>query len=94
MVLNNRIRGRARAGVYVDVFVNRFGLGTPDNNELVLNHFDSFEPSLADIFVGDGVLNTRIFGTGTIEGHGLGTIIVPLPPRKIEDDDAERSKAR
>jgi hypothetical protein len=44
----------------------------------VLNHFDDFEPSLADVFVDDGVMNTLIVGPGTIDDHGAGTVIVPL----------------
>jgi len=36
--------------------------GIPDNNALVLNRFDDFEASVADIFVGDLVMNTRMSG--------------------------------
>jgi hypothetical protein len=75
VVLNNRIRGRARAALSVDVFKG----GIPDNNALVLNRFDDFEASVADVFVGDLVTNTRIVGPGTIEDHGIGTIIEPVP---------------
>jgi hypothetical protein len=83
VVLNNRIRGRARAGLSVEFFKG----GTPDNNALVLNRFDDFEASVADVFVGAGVMNTRIVGPGTIEDHGVGTIIVPLPPSRDEVRD-------
>jgi hypothetical protein len=80
VVLNNRIRGRARAGVYVDVFVHaKFGGGTPDDNALVLNGFDDFEASVADIFVGNLVTNTRVVGQGTIEDHGVGTVVERVP---------------
>lgn len=75
VVLNNRIRGRARAALYLDVFRG----GIPDNNALVLNRFDDFEASVADIFVGDLVTNTRIVGQGTIEDHGVGTIVERVP---------------
>jgi hypothetical protein len=75
VVLNNRIRGRARAALSVDVFKG----GIPDNNALVLNRFDDFEASVADVFVGDLVTNTRIVGPGTIEDHGIGTVIEPVP---------------
>ena len=75
VVLNNRIRGRARAALSVDVFKG----GIPDNNALVLNRFDDFEASVADVFVGDLVTNTRIVGPGTIEDHGVGTVIEPVP---------------
>ena len=75
VVLNNRIRGRARAALSVDVFKG----GIPDNNALVLNRFDDFEASVADVFVGDLVMNTRIVGPGTIEDHGVGTVVEPVP---------------
>ena len=44
----------------------------------LLNRFDDFEPSVADVFVADGVMNTLIVGPGTVEDHGIGTVIVPL----------------
>ena len=75
VVLNNRIRGRARAALSVDVFRG----GIPDSNALVLNRFDDFEASVADVFVGDLVTNTRIVGPGTIEDHGIGTVIELVP---------------
>jgi hypothetical protein len=75
VALNNRIRGRARAALSVDVFKG----GIPDNSALVLNRFDDFEASVAAVFVGDLVTNTRIVGRGTIEDHGIGTIIEPVP---------------
>jgi hypothetical protein len=75
VVLNNRIRGRARAALSVDVFRG----GVPANNALVINRFDDFEASLADVFVDIGVINTRIVGPGTIEDHGVGTVIEPVP---------------
>jgi hypothetical protein len=75
VALNNRIRGRATAALSVDAFKG----GIPDSNALVLNRFDDFEASVADIFVGDLVMNTRIVGPGTIEDHGVGTIVEPVP---------------
>jgi hypothetical protein len=75
VVLNNRIRGRARTALSVDVFKG----GIPDSNALVLNRFDDFEASVADIFAGDLVANTRIVGPGTIEDLGIGTVIEPVP---------------
>ena len=77
VVMNNRIRGRARAALTVKVFGNP--PGTPANNAFVLNRFDDFEASVADVFVGDGVMNTLIVGQGTVDDHGTGTVIVPLP---------------
>jgi hypothetical protein len=75
VVANNRIRGRARAALAVDAFRG----GIPGNNEFVLNRFDDFEASVADILVGVGVMNTRVMGEGTVDDHGIGTVIVPLP---------------
>jgi hypothetical protein len=75
VVLNNRIRGRARAGLSVDGFQG----GVPANNAFILNRFDGFEASRADVFVGVGVTNTLIVGEGSVEDHGTGTIIVPIP---------------
>src|SRR6267378_3114140 len=74
-VANNRIRGRARAALAVDPFRG----GIPGNNEFVLNRFDDFEASVADILVGVGVTNTRVMGQGTVDDHGIGTVIEPLP---------------
>lgn len=73
VVLNNRIRGRARAALDVHVFRG----GIPGNNAFVLNRFDDFEPSLADVFVGVGVTNTVVVEPGTVEDLGIGTVIVP-----------------
>jgi hypothetical protein len=75
VVLNNRIRGRARAALSADVFKG----GTPDNSALIINRFDDFQASVADMFVGNLVTNTRIFGPGTVEDNGIGTVIVRLP---------------
>jgi len=75
VVLNNRIRGRARGAISVDVFKG----GVPANNALVINRFHDFEASVADVFVGDLIMNTRIVGPGTIEDHGVGTVIEPVP---------------
>jgi len=75
VVENNRIRGRARAALSVDVFME----GIPANTSLILNDLTGFESSLADVFVDDGVMNTLIVGNGTVEDHGIGTEIVRVP---------------
>lgn len=75
VALNNRIRGRARAALSVDAFKG----GIPDSNALVLNRFDDFEASVADIYVDNLVTLTHIVGPGTIEDHGVGTVIEPVP---------------
>jgi hypothetical protein len=85
-VTNNRIRGRARAALSVEVFRG----GTPSHNALVLNRFDDFEPAIVDIFVGPGVLNTRIFGQGTLDDQGTDTAIVQPPSRDGHEDGTER----
>jgi hypothetical protein len=81
VVENNRIRGHARAAVAVDVFNG----GIPRTNAFVLNRFDDFEASVADVFVGPGVTSTLIAGRQrSVEDHGIGTVIVPLP---LKGDD-------
>jgi hypothetical protein len=87
VVLGNRIRGRARAALSIPVFpLPPQAPAVPTNNAFVLNRFDDFEPSVADISVGAGAMNTLIVGRrGTVEDHGVGTIIVPLPPKGDHD---------
>ena len=76
VVVNNRIRGRARAALSVAVQ----GMGIPDGNAFVLNDLEGFKPSLADIFVAAGVTNTLVVGRkGTVEDRGVGTVVVPMP---------------
>jgi hypothetical protein len=80
VVQDNRIRGRGNAALAADNWQGAGPqVGTPANNAFVLNRLDHFEASTADIFVDDGVLNTLIVGRGSVEDHGVGTIIVPLP---------------
>ena len=75
-VLNNRIRGRARAALAV---LDQNG-GIPGNNSFVANDLDGFQSSLADIFVDAGVTNTVVIGRqASVEDHGSGTMIVPIP---------------
>jgi len=73
LVTHNKIRGRARAALAVNVFNG----GVPSNNAFINNRFRGFEASLADVFVGPGAKGTRIVGRGTVDDHGTGTIIVP-----------------
>ena len=76
VVLNNRIRGRARAALSVAAQ----GMGISGNNTFVLNDLGGFQSSLADVFVGAGVTNTLVVGMqATVEDHGTGTFIVPTP---------------
>lgn len=74
-VLNNKLRGRARAALAV----NNLNGGIPGNNSFVANDLDGFQSSLADIFVDTGVTNTSVIGRqARIEDHGIGTVVVPL----------------
>jgi hypothetical protein len=72
VVLGNRIQGHARAALSVGT------AGASANNAFVLNHLDDFKASLADIYVDGGIMNTLIVGQGTVEDHGIGTVIVPV----------------
>ena len=75
-VLNNRIRGRARAALAVVVQ----NAGIPGSNSFVANDLDGFQSSLADIFVDAGVTNTFVIGRqALVEDHGSGTVVVPMP---------------
>ena len=74
-VLNNRIRGRARAALSLIAQNGRI----PGNNSFVSNDLDGFRSSLADIFVDAGVTNTFVIGRQvTVEDRGSGTILVPI----------------
>jgi hypothetical protein len=88
VVRNNRIRGRARAALSVPVLPNAPS-AVPANNAFVHNHFDDFEASVADVFVGPTALNTLIVGEGTVEDLGTGTIVVTRSDER-EDDDTDR----
>jgi hypothetical protein len=75
---NNRIRGRARAAVAVDVFNG----GVPANTAFVLNRFDDFDLSVAGVIVGNGVTDTLILGqNGTVNDQGINTVILPFGRR-------------
>jgi len=91
VVQGNRIRGHARAALSVGPPAP--GPGFPANNAFTLNHLDDFKASLADIFVGEGVTNTLIVGKGTVEDHGIGTVILPVAGRG-DDKDQDKDKVR
>ena len=75
-VLNNRVRGRARAAL---ALVGQNG-GTPGNNTFVSNDLTGFQSSLADVFVDAGVTNTVVIGRrASVEDRGSGTRVVPVP---------------
>jgi hypothetical protein len=88
VVLGNRIRGRARAALSTPVFpLPPQAPAVPTNNAFVLNRFEDFEPSVADISVGAGAMNTLIVGRGTVDDLGVGTIIVTVPPKGDHEED-------
>jgi hypothetical protein len=77
VVLNNRIRGRARAALAVIAQLQAGVQGNPGNNTFVLNHLEGFQSSLADVFVGPDVTNTLVIGRqATVEDQGIDTRIV------------------
>ena len=75
VVLNNRIRGHAWAALSVDAFKG----GIPDHSSIVINRFEDFHASNADVSVGNMVTNTQIAGAGTVADQGIGTIIDMVP---------------
>src|SRR5215831_7474034 len=75
---NNRIRGRARAAIAVDVFNE----GIPGKTALFRNRFGDFEASVAGVIVGNGVSGTVIRGQqGTVNNQGINTVILPFGGR-------------
>jgi hypothetical protein len=88
VVMGNKIRGRAMAALSLPIFPLPPQVpALPVSNTLVLNHFDGFEPSVADLFIGVGAVNTRIVGPGTVEDLGIGTLIVPVAGRGKEREE-------
>jgi len=77
VVLNNRIRGRARAALAVIAQLQGTVQGNPANNTFVLNQLEGFQSSLADVFVGPDVTNTLVIvRQATVEDQGIDTRIV------------------
>ena len=75
-VLNNRIRGRARAALSL---IDQNG-GMPGDSSLALNDVADFQPTTADIFIDTGVTNTFVFGRqASLTDLGSGTTVVPRP---------------
>jgi hypothetical protein len=85
LILNNRIRGRARAALVVAI--NPPNMVGAKNNHFILNRLDHFEASFADVFVGPGVMNTLIVGQGTVVDQGEGTQVVPVADRGDDKDN-------
>src|SRR5215467_8656403 len=84
VILNNRIRGRARAALVVAI--NQPSM-VATNNHFVRNRLVDFEASFADVFVGPGVMNTLIVGQGTVVDQGVGTDVVPVADRGDDKDN-------
>jgi len=84
VILNNRIRGRARAALVVAI--NQPSM-VATNNRFILNRLTHFEASFADVFVGPGVMNTLIVGQGTVDDQGVGTDVVPVADRGDDKDN-------
>ena len=81
VVLNNKIRGTARAALGVDSFSG----GNPANTALILNRLDDFEASRADVFIDTGATNTLLVGEArTVENHDASSIIVPFHDSRAE----------
>jgi hypothetical protein len=84
VILNNRIRGRARAALVVAI--NQPTM-VATNNHFILNRLAHFEASFADVLVGPGVMNTLIVGPGTVDDQGVGTEVVPVADRGDHKDN-------
>src|SRR5215831_15997146 len=85
VILNNRIRGRARAALVVANDTRISNVAT--NNHFILNRLDHFEASFADVVVGLGVMNTLIVGQGTVDDQGVGTQVVPVADKGDAKDN-------
>jgi hypothetical protein len=77
VVMNNTIRGRARAALVV-ADTPPIDANGPTNTRFILNRFADFEASFADVVVSQGVMNTLVVGEGTIVDQGVGTDVVPV----------------
>jgi len=72
----NTIRGHALAGLSLPVFpLPPAAPASPQDNAFLRNRFVSFVPSVADIFVGQHSIGTRIVGSGTVVDQRDGTTI-------------------
>ena len=75
VIAGNRIRGSARFALSVVPESSTI----PSNNAFVMNAQPDFAASVADVFVGPGVMNTIIIGPQvTIVDQGVGTVFIPV----------------
>jgi hypothetical protein len=81
IVLNNRIRGRANFALSVAASTpgSADQTGVPQNTTFIMNDLHGFTSAQADLFVDAGGTKTiAVGGQGTVEDHGVGTVIVPV----------------
>jgi hypothetical protein len=81
MALNNRIRGRANFALSVAASTagSADQTGTPQSSAFIMNDLQGFTSAQADLFVDAGGTKTiAVGGQGTVEDHGVGTVIVPV----------------
>jgi hypothetical protein len=79
--MNNRIRGRANFALSVAASTpgSADATGVPQNTTFIMNDLQGFTSAQADVFVDAGGTKTiAVGGQGTVEDHGVGTVIVPV----------------
>jgi len=70
VVRHNSISGRAQSALSMYVFRG----GVPTDNAFIDNRLDGFNATVADIFLGSGVVRGHIAGPGSVADHGTATI--------------------
>ncbi|HWC73307.1 MAG TPA: hypothetical protein VG454_05150 [Gemmatimonadales bacterium] len=79
LVFGNILRGSAGNAISVTPFpLPPAASGIPSRNTLLRNRLGDFVASGADFLIGAGVQDTLVIGEGSIEDHGVGTVVVPL----------------
>lgn len=76
VVRDNRIRGRASAGIATPQFPAPPASASPRGNVFVDNQFLHFTPADSDFYIGAGAVDTQIIGPGSVDNQGTGTLIV------------------
>jgi serine/threonine protein kinase len=71
VIRHNIISGRARAALSMYAFRG----GVPADNAFIDNRLEGFKATVADIFVGSGVVRGHITGPGSLSDHGRATIL-------------------
>jgi len=85
IIVNNRIRGRARTALAVLAGAGA-AVGLPENNTIAINDHQEFIASLANVLVGAGATNTLVVVSEKrfVEDHGIGTSIVQRSEDSLE----------